>query len=427
MSKDKERHDFITSMTLRCGNSLRKKLATDENHYQRVSWISHSDARSFFIYGCLDEIMKAATASLRWIEFLKETDEKLMESEGDNAAYIQRAVHEAVYDEQQMWSRKLHEIQADLILFSITNEQEYFRLYLAYRELEKYLGFQNDLNEFFGCQSGNALHSINSARSIIGQMEAKTEPAKRWFLKTPVLPENPRPGGLFTSTRQKILRAIEGGTPDQRIALGISYDRGYSLASKSVHSNIGDPQRQISAKNISTQLGRIGLMSAHIILSGYELLGIEPEGSSATLKKTFLESSAGHQLHSSMCKDFKVGDIVVAYGDDLCLVTEVSKSKYGYTSCKVRFLEQPMLPELLEDWFSAPYVQIVVPKANLLEDIKAIFANAGQEFQDVPDEHFLVVATDAAKKMIESGEIQSLKEHVRKAAAKRAAQSENEN
>lgn len=426
MSKDKKAHEFFTSMSLRCGNTLRRKLGIDETHYQMVSSFSHSDARSYFVYGCVDEVMKAATASLRWMEFLRETDEKHAESDGDNASYIQRAVHEAVYDEQQMWARKLHEILADLILFSKSNEQEYFRLFLAYRFLEKYLAFQNDLHEFFSCKSGNAQSSIDVAKKLITSLEDKTDSAKRWFLKIPELQENPKPGQLFTSARQKILKAIKEGSSDHRIALGLSYDRGYSVASRSVHSNIGDPLRQISTKTISAQIGRIGLMSAHIILCGHELLGIEPEGFTAMLKKSLGTESVGYQLYSSMCKDFKVGDIVAAYGPNLCLVTEISKSKYGYTSCKVRFLEQPQLPELPEDWFSAPYVQIIVPKAKLLEDVKAIVAAAGQEFRDVPEGRFIEIATDVAKKLIQSGAISSLKEAARSHAAEKARQAEKE-
>lgn len=167
------------------------------------------------------------------------------------------------------------------------------------------------------------------------------------------------------------MKALEIATGDQRITLGISYDRGYSNASRSIHSNIGDPLSEVTRKTIDAQIGRIGLLSAHVVVCGFQLLGVEPTGLAAQLKSTLNGTEAATKLHSGMCTEFKVGDVVMAYGSYLSIVTDISKSKYGYTACKVRFLTEPLLKELPEDWFPAPYIRVLSPKAKLLPLLKA--------------------------------------------------------
>jgi hypothetical protein len=70
-------------------------------------------------------------------------------------------------------------------------------------------------------------------------------------------------------------------------------------------------------------------------------------------------------LRSVYGKELEVGDIVFAYGKDLCIVVDKSKSEYGYTSYKVRYLSPPLLSEVPEDWFPARYVHLVWPKKGL--------------------------------------------------------------
>lgn len=362
-----KRRDFFSTVALRAAYDLVSHLGLDELNYLKVAGQSHYDARAYFLYGCADEVLKASTASIRWKEFLSDPrGAKKNEEDTERGQHISRIVIEAVYNEQQLWVRKLNEILIDLILFRGTNDQRYFRLFLLYRQLEKYSGFQTDLEDFFGHESANVSHTIADTCSQISEIQ-KSLPAERlWFLKNKNKVPNGPTYGSFQSQRSRLKDALKVSSPDLRLALGVTYNRGYSVASRSVHSNIGDPQHEISPSGIDGQISRIGLISGHIIDHAFRLLEVEPTGTAASLRKAFSSADAGKKAHDSLCKTFELGDLVIAYGY-VCVVSEFAKSEFGYTSCKVRFVEDPPIPGMEYDWFSSPYVQILWPKAKAME------------------------------------------------------------
>lgn len=405
-----KRRDFFSTSALRAAYDLVSHLGLDELNYLKVAGQSHYDARAYFLYGCADEVLKASTASMRWKEFLSDPeDAKENEKDTERGKHISRIVIEAVYDEQQLWVRKLNEILIDLILFRETNEQEYFRLYLLYRQLEKFSSFQKDLEDFFGHGSGNVNYTISATCSQVSQIQKTLPPEKLWFLRN----KNKTPTGLeygsFQSQRSRLKDAVKIAGADLRLALGISYNRGYSVASRSVHSNIGDPKDKLSLREIDAQIGRIGLISGHIIDQAFRLLEIEPTGTAARLRKAFSSADAGQKAHDNLCKTFEVGDIVFAYGD-ICVVTEFAKSDFGYTSCKVRYVEDPPLPGMEYDWFSSPYVQILWPKAKGMELVlQKVREHGGQDVaKKLTDEKFAEYIFDALRELHKMGVLRKM-------------------
>jgi hypothetical protein len=43
-------------------------LPIDELGYRRVGALLHDDARAYYVYGVLDEVMKASMAGMRWLD-----------------------------------------------------------------------------------------------------------------------------------------------------------------------------------------------------------------------------------------------------------------------------------------------------------------------------------------------------------------------
>lgn len=404
-SEPSKRRDFFSTSALRAATDLISHLGLDELNYLKVVGHAHYNAKAYFLYGCADEVLKASTASIRWKEFLADPEAAKISEEGtERGQHISRIVIEAVYDEQQLWVRKLNEILIDLILFRETNEQGYFRLFLLYRQLEKFSSFQKDLEDFFGHESGNVNHTIVDTCSQISEVQKTLPPEKLWFLKK----KNKIPNGLeygsFESQRSRLKDALKTAGPDLRLALGISYNRGYSVASRSVHSNIGDPEGDISPQDIDAQIGRIGIISGHIIDQAFKLLDVEPTGTAASLRTAFSTADGAQRAHDSLCKTFEVGDIVFAYGD-ICVVTEFAKSDFGYTSCKVRYVEDPPLPGMEYDWFSSPYVQVLWPKARGMELVlQKIREHGGEDVaKKLTDEKFAEYIFDALRELHKMG------------------------
>lgn len=73
---DKEKRSFLSGVTLRGAVTLQKALGINEEIFRMVSGHALQDSRAFYLYGVLDEVLKAATAMLRWDGFLQNTEEK---------------------------------------------------------------------------------------------------------------------------------------------------------------------------------------------------------------------------------------------------------------------------------------------------------------------------------------------------------------
>jgi hypothetical protein len=378
----RKRRDFFATWPMRAADILRKALPIDEAHYQGVVGYAHRDARAYLLYGAMDEVFKVCTATLRWAEFLdvpEEESKKHDTSAGDTERHMRRVVIEAVLDEQHMWIRKLNELLSDLILFQSTNEQDYYRLYLASRFLAAYLCLQRDFEEFFAFRNGNADVTIRDVLAHIEAIQKTIDRNKVWFLTGLIsAAKPPRPGGIFTSARRRFILAVGSAEADQRTALGISYEGGHSVPSRSLHSSIGDPgRRETERDEMDINIGRLGLLTGHITVIAHKLAGIEPTGAARDLATALGDSDGPKAFAEVIQAEFEVGDIVFAYGNDVCQIIDRAKSKYGYTSYKVRYLSRPMLAELPEDWFSAREIRLIIPHKGLRRRVSDLFKFAG--------------------------------------------------
>ena len=158
-------------MPLQSAKALQEKLAMDERSYQFVAGYSMADARAYFVYGALDEVIKSAIGIIRWNEFLTGRDEEESEEAQEDGEHLNRLIWESVSNEQAVWIRKLTEILCDLICFSETNQQEKYRTFLAAAQLDAYLSLQQDFRDFFSCVNANVKTTIRTCVQIIRQSQ----------------------------------------------------------------------------------------------------------------------------------------------------------------------------------------------------------------------------------------------------------------
>jgi hypothetical protein len=371
----RKRRDFFVSAPLRAAERLRKALPVDEVGYRRVNALLHGDARAYYLYGVLDEVMKASMAGMRWIELLGDEPAGADAASGPAKApdgpeaegeeHLPRLMLESVIDEQEMWGRKLTEILLNLILFSTTNEQEFYRLYLACNEMDAYIGLQADFNEFFGCRSENVNATIDRLLGEIRRIKAQVDFTRAWFVADRVdFQQRPGLGKTLRNARQRFIRAQSVASPDLRLVLGGSYEVGYSTPSRSVHPNIGGPTREFTRATVDSNVGKVGLLALQIIAVAHDLTGIKPEGESVQVVNAVRRSEGPDRFRRGFQRVLDVGDIVFAYGD-LCQIVETAKSKHGNTSYKVRYLIRPALPGVGEDWFPNRYIQLLYRRRDI--------------------------------------------------------------
>lgn len=133
---------FFVSAPLQAADALTQELPIVESGFSFVSGISHADPRAYCFYGVCDEVMRAATAGLRWQEMMSGPPPK--PSKDPRGKRIARVVEESVTDEQDLWTRKLLEHLVTTICFSQYNRQELYRGYLAATALQEHLFLDQD-------------------------------------------------------------------------------------------------------------------------------------------------------------------------------------------------------------------------------------------------------------------------------------------
>jgi len=412
---DKNKTMDFSGVALRGAMALQKALSINEETFRLIPGHSLQDARAFYLYGVLDEVLKAATAMMRWEGFLQNTEEEQYEDK-ELASHITRIVQEAVQDEQHLWSRKLAELLCDLILFESTNSMEHFRLFLTCEYLDVYLGLQGDFQEFFACKNLNAGMSIESCLAIVKKCGKSIDLKDVWFLKDSINWGKPlKPGSLFRSSRIRYKLALQKSSSDQKLTLRISYEHGYSVPSRSIHGNIGGPLIETTLKDIDIAFSHVAMSCILVILQVHKLAGVELLGDALLMNKVFESGTDARKIVESIYgKDLEIGDLVFAYGKDLCIVTDKKKSQYGYSSYKVRYLSPAPLPEVPEDWFPARYVHLVVPRKSLREQLLKIFTEqnlpsaAVEQLRQMPENDLLDQMPSIALKAFNEGAFEHL-------------------
>lgn len=383
----KQGHEFLVNASLRAAMALAEALPIKENDYQGIVGHAFHDARAYYLYGCMDEVLKVSTAAIRWLELLQRPEKPVAEPPdvpAERRAHMMRLVSEAIQDEQHMWIRKLNELLSDLIQFGESNSQDYYRLYLAATLLDAYLGLQQDFDEFFACQNANAAVSITELRALVREVCGRVGEDSVWFLRRPLKVD--RAGQILTSKRSRFINSLTLASSGQKISLGVSYETGYSMPSRSIHASIGSPTRDDDGDQASRNLGHVAVLAIHIVVSAYRLAGIEPTGDARTLTKVLSDNDAPVEAFEAMHRvQHEMGDMVFAYGRDICLVVDRSESRYGYTSYKVRFLTKPMLEEVPEDWFPSRYVHRLLPRASLRQAIKGLLGRYGASTEEIAE------------------------------------------
>lgn len=414
---NKRGRDLFIGIIIRSAVTLQRALPINEETFLGVSGNCYHDSRAYYLYGVLDEVLKLATALLRWEGFLSDPDKSELEAvlQKDHGAHMMRVTRESLMDEQHLWLRKLVELLGNLLLFESTNTQDHYRLFLTCELLDAYLGLQRDFMEFFSCQNLNAEESIKLFRSTVKECGKSIDLKKAWFLNHSTNWDKPiKAGNLFCSARARYKLALQQADANQKITLGVSYEKAYATPSRSIHANIGGPSLEINHNTTRTISSHVILLCTQIILQAHKLASVPLTGDAEfvdTLVKT--QGDATKALNSISGKELDIGDIVFAYSDDLCIVTEKSRSEYGYTSYRVKYLAKPPLHEVPEDWYPARYIHLVCPHKRIREELIRIFEthlpSHAEQIKTMPEKDLLNLLAQTALQLYKEGVFHSLR------------------
>lgn len=356
------------------GNELHNSLPVDEAGFLRVAGRSHYDARAYYLYSVADELMAAGAAVFRWMELLEKMEKPDAETD--------RFWTESIGDEQSFRIRKLVEILTDLINFRDTNEQPYYRHMLLLKDLRAARSTQQDLSQFYACPNENIASQVKRLAEDSAAVEASGEInlADCWYLTrrrpmSPVDLASVSPGRVFASARDRLKSALHGASADEKLALGISYDRLYGTVSGDIHfTPAGKLDVDVDAVSLGTD--QCGILGLHVIVAVQRLLEEAPGERSEAVRRLLDENPYPGELSNAMTEgSAAVGDFVLAYGD-LAEVLDTGDSEFGYRSYKVLYLDGSPMPNIAEDWFPAQNVRVLFSREQLDRRVEA-GVNAG--------------------------------------------------
>jgi len=302
----------------------------DETGFLRVAGRSHYDARAYYLYSVADELMAAGAAVFRWMELLEKMEKPYAKSD--------RFWTESIAAEQSFRIRKLVEILADLINFRGTNEQSYYRHMLLLKDLRAARSTQQDLAQFHACSNENISSQVKRLADDAAAVEASGEIdlADCWYLtrRAPISADelaHVSPGRVFSSARDRLKAALRRASADEKLALGISYDRLYGTVSGDIHfTPAGKLDVNVDAVSLGTD--QSGILGLHVIVAVQRLLGEAPGERSEAVQRLLDENPYPGELSNAMTQgSAAVGDFVLAYGA-LAEVLDTADSEFGYRS-----------------------------------------------------------------------------------------------
>jgi hypothetical protein len=152
--------------------------------------------------------------------------------------------------------------------------------------------------------------------------------------------------------------------PSEVAMLGKSYMLTYGRMSSDIHFT---PQEIWRFNPNAVEVGfiNVGMLCFEILIRCQRLLGIVPEGLNTDLRKIHDENTGPAEIVADLKEEkAKVGDFVRTKEGYLCEVMKIGRSKLGYVSYLLRYLEHPPIPEIKEDWFAGFEIRLAADETS---------------------------------------------------------------
>ena len=373
-----DRWKSFIDLGIRGAEELRAHLGVDENLFVRVAGQAVGDPKGYVLYAALDEVQKTAMHMMQLAELLSGDDVS------PSADRMARLVITSIVEQQRARERRLVEVLVNLVLFSDTNEPEYYRHLLMLEELESMLYENDDIEEFHGARSANIDASIAAQAAWIVRVQPNIDFQRAWYLDPKakpipagaVAPKRLRSDHVKLSTvRTRIRRAIPMMTPSEKLAAGITYGEAYGAPSEAVHFAMNAKPYLLRDGLETALMTKLGLLVSAVLVRCHRLLGM-PDAKIVALVGHASDRSdgdvAGTLVGRLIQRDIASGDFVVVNGD-LAEVLEVRVSTYGHQSFRIQYLAERPLPDVGEDWFPARYVRRLFARSQALAGMDALW------------------------------------------------------
>lgn len=353
---------------------MRERLKVSEEYYTSIFPTASPYGRDLYLYGVLDLVERACFSYARIDESM---DHNLLQNPSDEAELrLHRNYHHSLLAEGAVATRKLVEALAELINFSGTNEEPFYRHYLLKKLEDSYRRANNNRERFYSKASLNIERTAKRFTDDAAKLETQLDRARCWYLRK----TKSGRGNSLAPFDEVFDTALRYASPHERLALGLTYDLAYSRPSKSIHWSIGSVEPVINPSYIKVAQGQILVLCSHVLFQCRRIhRWRNRRGAIIELMQLFRKEESTIELYRTISKTtLSRGDFVIVQGE-LAEVLEVARSQFSYRIYRVRFLSKSPFPDVPEDWYTGPEMRIFVRTGEIKERALELVAKTGVE------------------------------------------------
>jgi hypothetical protein len=350
---------------LQISGHLLRNLPIKEESFRLISSFSHKDARSYYLYAVVSEVLSSCMSCIRVAGWLEESEEEILfgypkmnvGNETISGGRVRHLFDRSIVDEFEVRFRKLQEYLCNLICFSETNDQKYFKLFLTAEAFADINYANQDIFEFFG----NPIENFNfQSNELLAQCKILINDLDRdkcWFLRTGANFDSNLNLSIMSSFRQRYKKAISIASSGEKVVLGPTYKVGYGGSSKSAHALIEEYCRDFTLDDVKHSINKIPVICLNILLRAFEIVNIDyPKNFKKLLEDARSGEVATRGIENVTQGNLNVGDLVTTDLTDVAEIIKVNTSSYGYKSYYVRYLINPKIKEISEEWLPPRYI-----------------------------------------------------------------------
>jgi len=213
------------SAPLKISGHLLRNLPIKEESFRFIASFAHSDARSFYLYAVVSEVLSSCMSCMRVTSWIEDAEDEVLfgypkmndGNETISGKRINYLINESIIEEFEVRYRKLQEYLCNLICFSDTNQQEYFQLFFAAEALSDIRYANQDISEFFG----NPIENFNNQTSDLrGRCKLLVEKLDvSWRLEYGHPNNEPRHPSFDSGEPWPFPKKIDGNTTEPEVIL----------------------------------------------------------------------------------------------------------------------------------------------------------------------------------------------------------------
>lgn len=373
-----ELEELMFSLPLQISGVLLRALHVDEKDMKGVHRYTYENVKACYIFSVVSEVIAVWTSCIKAKDFIELSEKDIAEGKtklisGDgtiSTEWMSHIFHKSFKGEFDIHYRKMQEFLCDLILFSRTSDDSYFKLFFAVDELTDILFANLDIEEFFGKTIDNFQYQADKLFVVCDKLMQDVDSSKCWFLRNRDsidFSKISHPSRIKSSYRDKFREALMISSASERIVLGPTYKVGYSGPSQAAHGIVSEYIDDYTVDSVKGSIQRLNLIFINILDRAFEIMQIDyPEDLKPLVEQALDNQKSEEMLHPIVKKDLNIGDIVVMGEKSIGEILDSELSKYDYISYHIKYLINPLTPESLDDWFPPKYIgRRLLDKRNL--------------------------------------------------------------